>query len=153
MSKAGQIVKIVFVFILPVTLVLHFISLFISYDAHYYYQGNKYEARLMEGFPFPENGLFYDINGMFTSGNSTTNWTYYFLNKIIILVISFVIYYFVFRKISFSGKTKVFTLSFMTIIYLFFGWMTFVFTSMQIKYDYGNWPDKIEIENIHWKKP
>lgn len=153
MNRIKQILKVFFVFVLPMTLVFNFFLLFITYDAHYYYQGNKCEARFLGGFPFLENGLFFDINSMATSGNSTTNWMYYFLNKIIILIICFLIYFFLLRKLSFIGRTKIFILALMTIIYMSFGWMTFKFTSMQIIYDYGVWPDKLEIDKTYLKNP
>ena len=153
MNRIKQILKALFVFVIPLSLVLNFLFLFINYNAIYYYKGVKYFTNYLYGFPIPDSGLFTDINSMVTSGNTTTHWTYYFLNKIIILTVCFLIYFFLFRKLHLVGKTKIFVLTLVTIIYLYFGWMTFIFTSMRITYDYGVWPEKTEIENIRWQAP
>lgn len=153
MKKIGVIFKAIFVFILPLALALNFLFMFVQYNATYYYKGIKYLTNNLSGFPIPDNGIFYDINGMVTSGNSTTNGSLYILNKIIILSICIFIYYKLLRKLSLVGKTKIITITLAVIIYLFIGYISFIFTSMQVKYEYGIWPDKIEIENIRWQIP
>jgi hypothetical protein len=151
-QRSKQIFKAFLLYILPVALVLDFFCMFVSYDADYYFDGNRYSASHVSGFPFPDNGLFYELNGMFTSGNSTTNWSYYFANKVILLTVAILICFFVSRKLVYTKARKIIGLCLLSMVYLFFGWVFFIITTMRIQYEYGRWPDKLEIREMYWKK-
>ena len=153
MSKAGKILKAFFVFILPMALTIDTFCLLISYNADYFYQGQKYTANHVSGFPFPDNGIFYEINAVVTSGNTTTNYTNYFLNKAIILTISSLIYFFLIRRISFESKKRAIILTaLVTFLYVKSLRGEIFMVHNQIKYQYGVWPDKVVVTStdFHW---
>lgn len=138
--------KTIFIFIFPLIILMEIFALLFHWEADYFHNGKKYSTVYLEGFPFPASGLFTGINSMVTSGNSTNNWTYHLINQFILISISFILYYFIIKKIKFETKTKKTILFFILIgIYIFLLPLFCIFTSMIFDYDYGVWPEKIII--------
>jgi hypothetical protein len=150
-EKAKIILVAIFVFILPLTLFLSLLSHAVSYEVEYICQGKKYFSQYVTGFPFFENGGFEGMNGQFTSFETTSNYLNFFLNKLIYLTISFLIYFLFFRKISFQSKTRTILLTIIvTFIYSrILKHHVFEWTCMT-NYQYGLWPDSITAIKCEW---
>lgn len=98
MSKSGKILKDFFIFIIPISILLHLLTLG-HWTVEFKFEGNKYTTEAVNGFPLPSNGFFPPMIYPSSSGASCISWTNFTTNVLITIFTGALLYYFLLRKI------------------------------------------------------